>query len=124
MRKKITIVQIEKRDGQMWLIGEEPSFAFDDAEPKRYMLADSDGLSFIYILEAADEFIYVTIPQPLWREMKEALHQPSPVFLQCGGRELELSSFQEELAYLIENIEGNANYGEEMEKAVKEAFLT
>ncbi|WP_027408910.1 hypothetical protein [Anoxybacteroides tepidamans] len=124
MRKKITIHQAEKRDDQMWLIGEEPSFPLDEAKPKNYMLADSDCLSFIYILETEDEFVYVTIPQGLWKEIKEVLHHPLRVFLQCGPIQLELLGFQEELAYLVENIEGNANYGEEMEKAVKETFLT
>lgn len=124
MRKTITITHVEKRGQQIWLMGDEPPFSLEGATPKRYMLADSDHLSFVYILEVVDEFIYVSIPQKFWGEMKEVLTQPLNVFLQVGAVELELIGFKEELTYLIENIEGNANYGEEMEKAVKDTFLT
>ncbi|MBB5325543.1 hypothetical protein HNQ34_002644 [Anoxybacillus tepidamans] len=124
MRKTITIKRAEKRGQQILLVGDEPPFSLEGAIPKRYMLTDSDHLSFIYILEAVDEFIYVFIPQKFWGEMKEVLAQSLNVFLQAGATELELIGFKEELAYLIENIEGNANYGEEMEKAVKDTFLT
>ncbi|KXG10187.1 hypothetical protein AT864_01748 [Anoxybacillus sp. P3H1B] len=124
MRKKIMIQQVEKRNEQLWLLAEEPPFSLENAAPKRYMLVDSDLLSFVYIIEAGDEFIYIAIPQPVWPEVKQALHQPLSVFLQCGAAKMELPGFQEELAYLVDNIEGNANYGEEMEKAVKDVFLT
>ncbi|MCZ0756149.1 hypothetical protein [Anoxybacillus sp. J5B_2022] len=124
MRKTITITDVKKRDEQLWLLSEAPSFSLEGAIPKRYMLVDSVERSFVYIVEQADEFVYVSIPQPCWREIKEVLTQPLTVFLQAGTVELELAGFQEELAYLIGNIEGNANYGEEMEKAVKDTFLT
>ena len=36
---------------------------------------------------------------------------------------LELEQFGEELAYLLENIRDNANYGETFEQAVQEVFF-
>ena len=88
------------------------------------MLVDSDNIAFIYILETEEDFIYVAIPYELWPDMKRVLTEDIPIFLQSGTVELELTNFKEELAYLIENIDGNANYGEQMEQAVKEIFLT
>jgi len=123
MRKTITISRTEKRGDQLWLVSESPSFSLEEAIPKRYMLVNSDEQAFVYILEQGDEFIYVSIPKRCWQGIKEVLAKPLAVWLQAGN-ELELIGFSEELAYLIENIEGNANYGEEMEKAVKETFLT
>jgi hypothetical protein len=122
--RKITIEKTEKNDQQLWLISDEPSFSLEGAKPKHYMLADSDHVAFVYILEVDDEFAYVVIPQSLWGELKAVLNHQLRVFLQSGTVRLELTGFKEELTYLIENIEGNANYGEEMEKAVKDIFLT
>ncbi|MBA2874943.1 UPF0738 family protein [Thermaerobacillus caldiproteolyticus] len=124
MRKKLVIEHIEMHDQQLWLISTEPPFSLEGAKAKHYMLTDSDHLAFIYILEVNDEFVYVTIPQSLWKDLKAVLSGEFRVFLQSGTMRLELPQFKEELAYLLENIEGNANYGEEMEKAVKEIFLT
>lgn len=123
MRKTITISRTEKRGNQLWLVSESPLFSLEEAVPKRYMLVNSDEQAFVYILEQGDEFIYVSIPKRCWQGIKEVLAKSLTVWLQAGN-ELELIGFSEELAYLIENIEGNANYGEEMEKAVKETFLT
>lgn len=124
MRKKLMVEKIEKRNERLWLISDHPSFLLEHAKPKNHMLVDSDNIAFIYILETEEDFIYVAIPYELWPDMKRVLTEDIPVFLQSGAVELELTNFKEELAYLIENIEGNANYGEQMEQAVKEIFLT
>ncbi|GGJ76778.1 hypothetical protein GGR02_002972 [Anoxybacillus voinovskiensis] len=124
MRKTIRITRAEKRGNELWLVSDTPSFSIEGAVPKCYMLVNSDEQAFVYIIEKDDEFVYVSIPQPCWKEIKEVLTEPLTVWLQDGTNQLELIGFSEELAYLIENIAGNANYGEEMEKAVKETFLT
>lgn len=36
--------------------------------------------------------------------------------------ELELEHFQDELSYILENVEGNNNYGKEFVSAVEETF--
>jgi len=123
MRKKIFIEEVKKGDNKLLLIPKAHSFQLEKAKAKNYMLADSDELAFIYILEIEEEFIYVSIPSSLWEELKEAIDQNVPMFLFDGPVMLELTGMIEELSYLIENIDGNANYGEEMEKAVRQAFL-
>lgn len=86
------------------------------------MLVDSDQLSFIYIMETENELIYIGIPKEYWSDLKSALQKGNSVILRTGESELELSAIHEELAYLIENIKGNANYGKEMVEAVEEVF--
>lgn len=124
MRKKLMVEKIEKRNERLWLISNDSPFSLEHAKPKNHMLVDSDNIAFIYILETEEDFIYVTIPYEHWTDMKQVLTESIPVFLQSGTAELELTNFKEELAYLIENIDGNANYGEQMEQTVKEIFLT
>jgi hypothetical protein len=124
MHKKLVVEKVERKDRQLYLINDHPPFSLEEARPKDHMLVDSDHLSFIYILETDEDFIYVAIPYEFWRDVKQALAEEAAVVLKSGGLELELTSFKEELTYLIENIDGNANYGEQMEQAVKEIFLT
>jgi hypothetical protein len=124
MRKKLVIEKVERKDGQLYLINDHPPFSLKEAKPKGHMLVDSDHLSFIYILETDEDFIYVAIPYECWNDVKQALAGEAAVVLKSEELELELTSFKEELTYLIENIDGNANYGERMEQAVKEIFLT
>jgi Family of unknown function (UPF0738) len=124
MHKKLVVEKVERKDRQLYLINDHPPFSLKEARPKDYMLVDSDHLSFIYILETDEEFIYVAIPYEFWSDVKQALAEEAAVVLKSGELELELTSFKEELTYLIENIDGNANYGEQMEQAVKEIFLT
>ncbi|NUK28787.1 hypothetical protein HT574_01365 [Parageobacillus sp. VR-IP] len=124
MRKKLVIEKAERKDRRLYLINDHPSFLLEEARPKGHMLVDSDHLSFIYILETDEDFIYVAIPYEFWNDVKQALAEEAAVVLKSGELEFELTSFKEELTYLIENIDGNANYGEQMEQAVKEIFLT
>jgi hypothetical protein len=124
MHKKLVVEKVERKDRQLYLINDHPPFSLEEARPKDHMLVDSDHLSFIYILETDEDFIYVAIPYEFWSDVKQALAEEAAVVLKSGELELELTSFKEELTYLIENIDGNANYGEQMEQAVKEIFLT
>ncbi|MCL7749140.1 hypothetical protein [Halalkalibacter alkaliphilus] len=87
------------------------------------MLVDSDGLAFIYILEDESAFYYVNFSQETWPQLREVLSQSATLALRLNKEiEIELSSIVEELSFLTDNIEGNSNYGEEMEKAVQEIF--
>ena len=87
------------------------------------MLVDSDALAFVYILETDDRFLYVIIPKQWWPELKAAFAEGEPIWLESEGMALELEQFGEELAYLLENIRDNANYGETFEQAVQEVFF-
>jgi hypothetical protein len=90
-------------------------------QPKGQMLVDSDNLSFIYVLESEKEYIYVDLDVSSWPYLKEALENNQQIYLQMKD-EFELHNLNSELQYLLENIRGNANYGEEMEKKVVELF--
>lgn len=86
------------------------------------MLVDSDSLAFIYLLEKENEYVYLEIPEMVWKDCKVALEANNAFFIKALNGELLLENFKEELEYLIENIRGNGNYGEEMEKAVSSVF--
>ena len=87
------------------------------------MLADSDVLSFIYLIEYKDSFIYISIGNKYWGELKQAHDKKLPVILYKNDKQiLTLSHFHEELAYLLANIEDNSNYGDEMVLAVAAHF--
>ncbi|MDR7072032.1 hypothetical protein [Fictibacillus barbaricus] len=89
------------------------------------MLVDSDGLSFIYVLENSEGFIYIAIDNNHWEDLREAISNSSDVWIQNDtGEKLKLSSFNKEMEYLTENIKGNANYGQQMEDEVMKIFGT
>lgn len=87
------------------------------------MLVDSDQLSFIYVMETDTELIYIGIPHEAWGHLSAALTNELTVILQAEeNRTFELASLHTELAYLLDNIQDNSNYGEEMLKAVEASF--
>ena len=86
------------------------------------MLVDSDGLSFVYLLEKEEDYTYIVIPNTVWKELKTALTEQLPVYLSNQSERLLLNQFHEELSYLIENIKGNSNYGEKMVNEVEAIF--
>ncbi|WP_261132609.1 hypothetical protein [Bacillus sp. Marseille-Q3570] len=91
--------------------------------PSEQVLVDSDALSFIYILETADSFIYVSFPKEQWHALKTVITEKKDAFLRLSNHEpLSLKGLKGELEYLIDNISGNANYGNEMMKSVEEIF--
>jgi hypothetical protein len=87
------------------------------------MLVDSDGLAFIYVLENSEGFIYIAIGSSHWEEAKKALFERADVVIRNEkGDELLLTAFSSEMDYLTENIQGNANYGQQMEDEVIKIF--
>lgn len=88
------------------------------------ILVDSDSLAFIYLLEKENEYVYLEIPEMVWQDCKVALESKAAFLIKDANGELLLENFKDELEYLIENIRGNGNYGEEMEKAVSSVFLS
>jgi hypothetical protein len=86
------------------------------------MLVDSDGLSFVYLLEKEEAYTYIVIPNTVWKELKIALTEQLPVYLSKQSERLLLNQLHEELSYLIENIKGNSNYGEKMVNEVETIF--
>ncbi|MGM7719590.1 hypothetical protein [Metabacillus sp. Hm71] len=122
MNKRIELTKATIDDNQLILEPESFPNELKDLQAKGQMLVDSDQLAFIYILETADEFVYAGLPHTIWKELKEAKDSSQRVMLKINENEIELVDIHDELDYLLENIKGNANYGEEMENKVVELF--
>jgi hypothetical protein len=93
-----------------------------DVIPKEQMLVDSDQFSFVYILEINEEYTYLVLTAEIWQILKEAVDQSLSVVVTNHKDSLTLPMFIEELNFLIENIKGNSNYGEEMVEKVESTF--
>ncbi|WP_413379689.1 hypothetical protein [Alkalihalobacillus sp. 1P02AB] len=123
--KKLIAKRFEKNNETVTLILEE---AIDEqlaAELKdgERMLVDSDQLAFIYILEGSTQFYYATIQQELWKDLAGIHRQEQRVDVKLTDKvTVELTALHHELSYLLENIAGNGNYGEELEKVVVSEF--
>jgi hypothetical protein len=88
--------------------------------PKEQMLVDSAQFAFVYILEMDEEYTYLVIHEDIWPILKKA--QGKSVVLMNEIDTILLPMFSDELTYLIENIKGNNNYGEEMVGKVEKTF--
>lgn len=121
MKQRIHIKKAEIKDQKLLLYTDE-TIPVEQLLPGGQMLVDSDQLSFIYIAELNGEYNYVTIHDEFWQIIKDSLDQNMEVYLTNHGEQLQLTSFKDEMAYLIENIKGNSNYGEEMVEKVERIF--
>lgn len=90
--------------------------------PTGQMLVDSDQLSFVYIVDQEEGYRYVTIPEGTWSVIQNGIQAGLETFLTNKNGKLKLDGFQSEMEYLIENITGNSNYGEEMVAKVEKVF--
>ncbi|MCA0172285.1 hypothetical protein [Bacillus sp. RAR_GA_16] len=89
------------------------------------MLVDSDSLSFVYLLDGGEGYTYIRFQEEVWPMLANVLEQDVSVIVTSEqGSTLELVDLKEELGYLVENIKGNSNYGEDMNQAVEKVFLT
>nr|WP_295972572.1 hypothetical protein [uncultured Bacillus sp.] len=93
-----------------------------DVKATGQMLVDSAGFSFVYLLENHDSYTYIKLPEVFWSNLKKAIACRLTVSLTNGREKLYLTNFLKELGYLIENIKGNSNYGEEMVYKVEAVF--
>lgn len=81
------------------------------------MIVDSDNFTIIYILDDGEEFIRTHFVSETW-EMLER-YRNSKIVL---NDQVELEDFYTHLEELLENIEGNNNYGKEFEGKIVETF--
>lgn len=92
------------------------------------MITDTDRMSFVYLVEAGDHYMYLHFDHKDWKALSSISLNPAPVFLTDGKITLELVNFTEELLSLLHSIEGNENYGnrfvEETETIFKEFYDT
>ncbi|WP_459500754.1 UPF0738 family protein [Bacillus sp. C1] len=123
MQNKIQVKSVEERENALIFCAENTEVQVAELTARNHVLVDSDHLSFLYILENESAFIYVSIPHTCWTAMQDAMKQEKAMFVRVNDTEIELEQLKEEVEYLIENIEGNANYGEELVTAVEKVFL-
>ncbi|PFH87831.1 hypothetical protein [Bacillus sp. AFS088145] len=123
MRKMLEINGININEDGLFLLIDDTKMNLEQCHEVGTMIADSDQGSLLYILEENEEFVYVTVPYKYWSDLKKANDQNLNVFLKVGEKSLSLNNWNEELTYLIQNVEGNFNYGEEFVKQVQIAFL-
>lgn len=122
MQKRIEISEMNISNNQLELIAEKPNFDTASLQASGQMLVDSDSLAFIYKLENEKEFIYVSLPSSIWPSLKNVISEKQKVILHLEENELELIDIIPELEYLLQNIEGNTNYGNEMVELVEKTF--
>ncbi|ABS21247.1 hypothetical protein ACRS6Y_04390 [Bacillus cytotoxicus] len=123
MQNKIQVKSVKERENALIFCAENTEIEVKELTARNHVLVDSDHLSFLYILENESSFVYVSIPHTCWEAMREAMQQDKKMFVHVNDMEIELEQLKEELEYLIRNIEGNANYGEELVSAVEKVFL-
>jgi hypothetical protein len=122
MSKKLVINSVSVNNQTELQMEVDHDTSLNNYKASGQMLVDSDGLSFVYLLEKEDEYTYIVIPNTVWRDLKIALTEQLPVSLSNDSERLLLNQFHEELSYLIENIKGNSNYGEKMVDEVEAVF--
>lgn len=81
------------------------------------MLVDSDNYSFAYILDDGQSYSYLIFVQETW----SMLHENKGKKIIVNG-DLELEHFEREFNYILDNIQGNSNYGKEFVSVVEETF--
>ena len=121
MSQKILIIDAKIENNEL-LLSTDIEKDLGDFAATGQMLVDSDQLSFIYIIDKEDGYQYVTIPAGTWNVIQEGLQTGLETYLTNNGGKLKLDSFHSEMEYLIENITGNSNYGEEMVAKVEQVF--
>ncbi|MGN1401530.1 MAG: hypothetical protein ACI4XL_08520 [Bacillus sp. (in: firmicutes)] len=120
--KEICLVRSVKKEADRMVL-EITENHLQDLEPTGRMLVDSDQFSFIYIMESASDYIYISLPENTWDTLNQGLKEDIKVILRNGETERQLTGFHEELQYLLSNIKDNANYGEEMMRKTADHFL-
>ncbi|WP_335869947.1 hypothetical protein [Bacillus sp. 2205SS5-2] len=122
MRKKIHLTSAEIKDQQLILYSKE-EVDFNALKATEQVIVDSDQFSFVYLAEDNDDYVYIYVTKIVWEQLKNALDKNFKIVASSGETELILSNIEEELTYLVGNIEGNSNYGDEFVLAVEENFI-
>lgn len=123
MRKKVWLNHTSYIEDQLILEGETTD-KIGELAPSGQMIVDSDELSFVYLAEEEDEYTYLYLPDFIWEELKKAMDNETEILVHIGNNKMPLTQLKDEIEYLIFNIEGNSNYGEEMVNKVESVFLS
>ncbi len=119
MKQRITITHASITETMLRL---EVSESLTGLKPAGQILVDSDQYSFIYLMEEQEDYTYIVLPEPVWPFVKDAQDRLLPVQLIGPDQEIELIHFHDELSFIISNIKGNSNYGNEMVAKVEAIF--
>jgi hypothetical protein len=122
MRKKIAF-QKATIENETLILHTDQSELLKNTEAAGQVIVDSDQFAFVYLAENPDEYVYLYLEENIWNDLKVALKEKMTIAAKADGVTLILEGLQEELEYLISNIEGNGNYGEEMVQKVESVFL-
>jgi len=121
MRNIYTVEQFEILHNELHFSLNENGAAIQ-ITPAGQVIADSDQLSFIYLVEEGNEYSYLSFPQSIWSSLVQLLQQELTPYIVTGNERKELVNFNDELQMLIFNIEGNDNYGSLFVTAVENDF--
>lgn len=122
MREKIYVEKAIKNEKNEVKLIVNNDFSVKELSATGQVLVDSNELAFVYIVEKDGSFMYIELPLNTWPILKEGLRNNCEYKLSNGDETIVLPNLQEELLYLIDNIKGNSNYGEEMVTKVEECF--
>ncbi|TDM12440.1 hypothetical protein [Macrococcus lamae] len=106
--------EIKLVDGSVHVYTEEEPI---DVRPAGQLLTDSDHFQFVYLLDDGAVYHHLRFVQETWQMMKEYKDWNWMLY-----GTIELDRFNEEFAMLLENIEGNHNYGKSFVERVEEVF--
>lgn len=121
MKKKIIIQTAVLTDSKLILETDE---SINGLIPGEQILVDSENSAFIYLMEDQEDYTYIVLSENLWSYLKTANEQKLPVLVSSNKEQVELINFHDELEYILSNIKGNSNYGDELVTKVEEFFLT
>jgi hypothetical protein len=122
MRKKIAF-QKATIENETLILHTDQSELLKNTEAAGQVIVDSEQFAFVYLAENPDEYVYLYLEENIWNDLKQALKEKMTIVAKADGVTLTLEGLQEELEYLVSNIEGNGNYGEEMVQKVESVFL-
>ncbi|SFE73828.1 UPF0738 family protein [Alteribacillus iranensis] len=123
MNHVLTITETKQEKNELILIPIEewPEEEWHKLSDGMRMLADSDALTFVYVLDLDGEFVQLRLPKQTWPSLKTAYEQGWEVLVQ-GPPLVKLGQFHQEMEYLLSNIPGNGNYGSDMVETVEKVF--
>ena len=121
MRNVYLIDQFDVVHNEIYFILNEKK-QLSQFQPTGQVLADSDNVAFLYLIDENDAYSYLRFDQSIWPQLVHMILSEQKAFLTVDDGAFELNEFSNELISLLYNIEGNGNYGETFVQAVEEAF--
>ncbi|WLR42955.1 hypothetical protein LC087_01650 [Bacillus carboniphilus] len=121
MRTRLEVIKATQMEGKILFHVEED--IEENLVATGQLITDQDNVAFIYLLDNGSNYIYLSFKEPIWSKLSDLVTNDDKPYIKVGKQEIELTHFLAELHYLIDNIDGNANYGVEMEQKVRQYFI-